>query len=207
MSSTLSVARGLSTDPWPADTSPDATLRPAELKPERKRDAFARKRPSLGRRALRFLITLGLGVGATLAWQSYGDVARQMLAESSPQLAWLAPQAAPQGASQAASQAASLAPAVAETQPAPQPAAPPAPPSVDPQQLNAISLDLASVRQSVDQLTARQQQMAGDIARLQASEHDILQKVSAPPPRPAAPPVRKPVPPTLAPSALAPPVR
>jgi hypothetical protein len=35
--------------------------------------------------------------------------------------------------------------------------------------------------------------MAGDIAKLQASEQDILNKISAPPPRPAAAPARKPV--------------
>jgi hypothetical protein len=41
-----------------------------------------------------------------------------------------------------------------------------------------MSLDLAAVRQSVDQLTAKVQQMAGDIAAQQA----ILRKVSAPAP-------------------------
>ena len=46
------------------------------------------------------------------------------------------------------------------------------------QQLNAISLDLAAVRQSVDELTAKVQQMAGDITAQQA----ILRRVSAPPP-------------------------
>jgi hypothetical protein len=59
-----------------------------------------------------------------------------------------------------------------------------------------MSLSLASVRQDVDRLAAQlsfgQQQMAGDIAKLQASEQDILNKISAPP-RPAAAPARKPV--------------
>ena len=47
------------------------------------------------------------------------------------------------------------------------------------QQLKAMSLDLAAVRQSVHQLTAKVQQMAGDVAAQQA----ILRRVSA-----AAPP-------------------
>jgi len=51
--------------------------------------------PSLGGRAwrglARFLILFSIGIGATLAWQSYGDAARAMLANSSPQLGWLAP--------------------------------------------------------------------------------------------------------------------
>ena len=56
-------------------------------------------------------------------------------------------------------------------------------PSTD-QPLKEMSLDLAAVRQSMDQLTAKVQQMAGDIAAQQA----ILRRVSAPaPPTPPAP--------------------
>jgi hypothetical protein len=62
-------------------------------------DRFLSKRPSLGKRAsralARFLIVFCLGVAATLACQSYGDAARQMLASSSLRLGWLAPRAAP----------------------------------------------------------------------------------------------------------------
>ena len=43
---------------------------------------------------MRFLIAFCVGVTATLAWQSYGDTAREMIASSYPQLDWLAPQAA-----------------------------------------------------------------------------------------------------------------
>jgi len=54
------------------------------------------KRPSFGGRAsralTRFLIIFALGVGTTLALQSYGDVARARIANSSAQLGWLAPQ-------------------------------------------------------------------------------------------------------------------
>jgi len=54
---------------------------------------------SLVKRALlalvRFLITFCIGVAATLAWQSYGDAAREMIANSYPQLGWLTPQAEP----------------------------------------------------------------------------------------------------------------
>jgi hypothetical protein len=63
---------------------------------EPKNDRFLSKQPSLGKRALaRFLIAFFLGVAATLACQSYGDAARQMIASSSPRLGWLAPQATP----------------------------------------------------------------------------------------------------------------
>ena len=141
------------------------------------------------------LIIFCIGVGATLAWQSYGDVARDMIANASPQLGWLAPQTA----------------AFAETAPdMVAPTAPAAAPSSDVQQLKAMSLGLLAVQRSMDQLAAQvaagQQQMAGDIAKLQAADQDILNKISgsAPAPRPAAAPARKPVP--LTPS-QAPPAR
>ena len=146
-------------------------------------------RPSLGRRALRrlarFLIVFCVGVGTTLAWQSYGDAARAMIANSSPQLAWLAPQAAP------------VVPTATDV------VAPAGAASSDVQQL---AFGLAAVRQSIDllaaQLAAGQQQMGGDIAKLQADEQEILQKLSAAPMRPSAPPPRKPAPVTPEPSPL-----
>ena len=53
-----------------------------------------RERPSVRRRPFRALvrvvIAVLIGVGGTLAWQSYGDVAREMLAARAPGLAeWL----------------------------------------------------------------------------------------------------------------------
>jgi hypothetical protein len=126
------------------------------------------ERRSPGRLASRalvgFLIAFCIGVAATLAWQSYGEVARETIASSSPQLGWLAPQAVP----------------VAQT--APDMIAPVAPvdPSPDQQRLEAMSLDLSAMRQSVDHL---------------AASLNILRKIaSAPPPRPAAAPARNPAP-------------
>src|SRR5216684_3468699 len=70
-------------------------IRPADLQ----NDRSPKRRQSLGMRVplaiTRFLITFCVGVAATLAWQSYGDAAREMIANASPQLSWLAPQAAP----------------------------------------------------------------------------------------------------------------
>ena len=137
------------------------------------------KRPSLGKRAsrslTRFLIIFCSGVAATLAWQSYGDAAREMIANSYPQLSWLAPQAAPLAQT-------------ASDMPAPAPSAAPSP------ELNQLSLAFATMRQSVDQLAASQQQMADGIAKLAADQQELLHKISAPPPRPAPAPARKPMP-------------
>jgi flagellar hook-basal body complex protein FliE len=127
---------------------------------------------------MRLLITFCIGVVVTLAWQSYGDAAREMIANSYPQLSWLAPQAA-----------------VAQTAPD---AIAPTTSSLDPQQLKEMSADLAAVRQKVDQLAAQvaagQDQMARDFAaKLQAAEQDIVATISVPPPQPAT--ARKPAPP------------
>jgi hypothetical protein len=199
MTSTLSSARpALSTDPWPGHQSPDERPHPAQATYE----PFPYRRPSLVRRAsrgfTRFVIACAIGVGGTLAWQSYGDEARQKITDAFPQYAWLVPPAPSQ------------APPVAQG--APETVASAAAPS-DLLQIKAISLGLANVQQTVDRLAAGQQQMAGDIARLQAAEQDILQKVSAPPPRPAAPPApasppaRKPVPLTTMPPSQGTPMR
>jgi len=168
--------------------SVDPTLQPADLK----NDGFSSERPSLGNRAsrplARFLVTLCIGVAATLVWQSYGDAAREMIASASPQLGWLAPQAAP----------------VARTAPDVIAPAAPAAPSPDQQQLNAMLLGLAAVRQSVDQLAAGQEQMTRDITKLQTAAQGIFDKISAPPPRPAGATARKPAP--LTPASPATPV-
>jgi hypothetical protein len=73
-----------SKDTWPSE----AMIQPAD--PRSKRASLV-KRASRG--LARFLIIFCIGVTATLAWQSYGNAAREMIANSSPQLAWLVPSA------------------------------------------------------------------------------------------------------------------
>ena len=109
---------------------------------------------------VRYLITFFIGVIATLAWQSYGSAARAMIANSYPELGWLAPQAEP------------VAQNAAET-------IAPVAPSFDPQQLNAISVDLDAVRQSIDRIatsmTATQEQMSrtADRARYRVDDPSL----------------------------------
>ena len=130
-----------------------------------------------------------------------------MIANSYPQLGWLAPQAEP----------------VAQNAPETIALVAPAAPSFD-QQLIAISFDLDGVRQDIDkiaasiaaiqeqmsrstdriateqiarsvaQLMAGQEQMTHEITKLQAVEQYVLYKNSEPPPRPAPAPARNPVP-------------
>jgi hypothetical protein len=130
---------------------------------------------------MRFLIAFCVGVAATFAWQSYGDSARQIIANSYPQLSWLAPAAA-----------------VAQTAPAT--IVPPIT-SPDQQQLKAMSFDLAALHQKVDQNATGQDRITRDIAaKLQVAEQDILDKISAPPPAAAPPRKSAPLPLQLAPS-------
>ena len=156
---------------WSEETSVRANSRPLDLD----RKAHWPPRPSPRKRSrplVRFLITFCIGVAAPLAWQSFGDEARQMVANSSPVLGWLAPGVAP----------VTQAPSDQLT------ATEPATPSPDLQQLKAMSLDLAAMRQSVDQLAAQHQQVTSDIATMQAAQQAILRKVSPPAPRQAAAP-------------------
>ena len=124
-------------------------------------------RPSIGMRIFRtltrFFIAVLVGVGATLAWQSHGDAAREMLLTGAPTLAWLLPVSTTKS------------PVVAATTPDPA------------QQLGPLASNLDVVRRSVEQLAAKQEQMAQNIVALQTVEEDIRQKMSSAPPPPAQP--------------------
>ena len=125
---------------------------------------LASGRPSIGRRIVRsltrFSLTVLIGVGATLGWQSYGDTAKEMVVARAPTLAWLL------------SISAAKSPVVAATSPGPV------------QQLEPLASNLDVVRRSVEQLAYKQEQIAQNIAALQAVEEDIRLKMSFTPPSP-----------------------
>jgi hypothetical protein len=141
----------------------------------------------ISRSVARFFIVALIGAGVTLAWQSHGEAAKQMLKTQAPSLAWLLP--------------ASTANSPSETQAT----------STAAQELKPIAADLAAVRRNVEQLAAQQEKMAArqqqiaeqqermaaqqqqiaaeqqarisqSFAALQALEQEIKQKVSSPPP-------------------------
>jgi hypothetical protein len=125
---------------------------------------LASGRPSIGRRMFRtltrFSIAVLIGVGATLGWQSYGDEVKEMLVAQAPTLGLLL------------SVSTTKSPAVAAT-------------SIDTtRQLAPLVSSLDVVRRSVEQLAAKQEQMAQNIAALRAAE-DVRQKMSSTPPAPA----------------------
>ncbi len=119
--------------------------------------------PSIGRRIFRsltrFSIAVLIGVGATLGWQS--DSAKQMVVAQVPTLAWLL----------------SVSSSVVA-----------APPPEQVQQIELLATNLYVVRRSLEQLTAKQEQMAQNIVALQAVEEDIRQKMASTPQSPSQPP-------------------
>jgi len=215
-----------------------ATVRPAEFRNEPFPSKKASRSGRVTRAVTRFLIALFVGVAGSLAWQTYGDAAREMIANRVPQLAWISSRSVTgeplgpaattgQTASSPAIEASASQPAAAQAAPVanasidmPQAAAArtapvaqaaaeqtaasvaaqavPAAPSPDQQQLDAMARDIGALRQSVEQLAARQEQMTRDMARLQAAEAS-RHRIAAPP-RPAA--ARKPPMPAQAPPIL-----
>ena len=169
----------------------------------------------LASRGFRYMVAICIGVAAILAWQSYGEAAKQIIATSAPEIGW-----SPEAKQMIASWVQRLGwtkPPVVESKAAP--VAQAAPETVAPKASAALSLNsrlqqietdiaavrqavgrhLADVRATVEQLAASQDQMAREIEKLQAANQEILEKIPTPPPKRPAP-ARKPTP--IAPSPL-----
>ena len=154
----------------------------------------------------RYLVAICIGVAATLAWQSYGEVPQQIIAAKAPALGWspetkqmiaswvqTKPPAGPESPAVRPSLPAQVA-TVAHTVPTAVVPKAPATPSIDLEQVHHIAVDLAALGQTVDQLAASQDQMLHQIDTLQtsnqeilASNREILERIPAPAPPP--PPV------------------
>ena len=163
---------------------------------------------------VRYLVAICIGVAATLAWQSYGEVPKRIMAAGAPELAW-SPEAKQMIANWVQQLGCAKPPDVVETpaaqssvtvtlvatfgQTVPLPKASAAA-SVDAEQVLQIAADLAALGRTVDQLAASQDQMVHQIDTLQTSNQEIvtsnqeiLEKVAAPPPPPPpVAPTRKP---------------
>jgi hypothetical protein len=148
----------------------------------------------------RYLVAICIGVAATLAWQSYGDAIKQIIAARAPELGW-----SPQTKQMIASWTLGWTkPPASPEKIAPETVAPKAPPapSLDPAQVQQITQSLAGVRETLQELAGGQDSMARDIARLESAVAEILLKIPEPPPQPPAAPARKPTP--VPPSSRAP---
>jgi len=152
----------------------------------------------------RYLLGICIGVAASLAWLSYGDTAKQIIATNASKLGWspdtkrlIASWVGPENASARSSASVMPQPApVAQTAPAAVAPRAPVAPSIDPDQVHQMALDLAALRHIVEQLATGQDQMAREITGLQTSDQQILEKIgpASPPPLPIAAPAHRPAP-------------
>jgi len=159
----------------------------------------------------RYMLAICIGVAATLAWQSYGQATKQIIATRAPELGW-SPEAKQTIASwveqlgwtkpPAGAEIATARPSTPEAgqaapvaQTAPDTVAPKGPiaASLDPQHVQQIALDLAALRQTVEQVAAGQTKMAAQIDNLLVTDMEIFLKIPTPPQPPAAS-SRKPMP-------------
>jgi hypothetical protein len=151
----------------------------------RSSDPLVRSRPPAARRSIgkrifrtltRFIVTVLIGVGLTLGWQTYGEQAKELTRTWVPSVAWMLPQSDPKPPTDA-----DVLPEMA-------------------QQIKLIALDVAIVRRNLsqlatnqDQLAAKQDQITQNIASLQEIEQDVRQKsLSLPVPKPVVPLAPKP---------------
>lgn len=203
-----------SSDPAEFHVSPDlAAMEPAldrDFGHGRYQDGrLSRNRTSIGRQAFRaifYSLLIAAVAGVPLAWQLGDKNTKDMIAAWATQLdKWLsvsagkpssaavqalskipdrAAAAPPDTSGQQAAAGAQLAPAPVPTGSAQEPER-----QMLQHQLETIAGELAVVRRLVEQLAARQNQMAQDLAALQTAEHDVSQKLSpVSPPVPRAPP-------------------
>jgi len=164
-----------------------------------------RERRSIGRRMShavgRFTIAVLIGIAGTLAWQSHGEEAVEIVRTEVPSLAWLLPVSTATPTPDGQASAAAVVPSAELVQ-----------------QLKPMAVDLDIVRRSVqqlankveqlaakqDQMSHKQDQISQNITTLQLVEQEVSQKLSAPPQSRAVPP-RKPPQPTAQSSTVPPP--
>ncbi len=171
----------------------DTALR-HDLRIDRSDRLLSLARPSILSRILhasaRLLFAFLFGVGFTLAWQSYGDEAVDMIRAQSPSLAeWLS-------ASTGKSANGPLNAAQQQLKPA-LPAADQQLPSIPAgtaeleQPLKPVAIDLTNVKESLQHLAADQEKLTQSVDRLERGQQTITQKLStvaAPKPVVHAPP-------------------
>jgi hypothetical protein len=96
----------------------------------------------------RVLITLCVGAAAILAWQSYGDEARRIIAGSYAELGWLTPRTTP----------------IAYRAP-------------DQELVNAIAIDLDAIQQIVDRIAITQEQIVCNFDQLRCNEEEMMHEI------------------------------
>ena len=135
-------------------------------------------RRRVSRAFARYFIVFLFGIGLTLAWQSHGDEAMEMVRTEVPSLAWLLPvsTAKPSPDSQASAAAPVTSDELVE-------------------QLKPVAFELANVQRSVKELGVKVEQLGVKVNQM--SQSIVLQSVEQklpPPPRSRIPPPKPPEP-------------
>jgi hypothetical protein len=171
--------------------------RAPESQAKRTPESQAKRRAS--RPFVRYLVAICVGIAGTLAWQSYGEATKQIIATRAPELGW-SPEAKQMITNWVQQLGWTKPPAtlpqvetVAQTAPATIAPKAPTAPSLDPAQVQQMVQNLAALRQTVEQLAAGQDQIAREIKQVLAADMELLSKMPAPPPQPPAAPARKPM--------------
>lgn len=140
------------------DLDEERDLSKQTVKRGRRHDAM--RRPSS---LARFVAAVLIGIGLTLAWQSYGEQAKQFTTTLAPSLAWLLP-----------AENAKTAPEVTTS-------------SDLMQQMKLVAVDVAMVRRDLvqlatgqEQFAAKQDQMSRNITSLQEVEQTRAQALAPP---------------------------
>jgi hypothetical protein len=143
----------------------------------------------------RYLVAICIGVAGTLAWQSYGDAAKQVIATRAPELGW-SPEAKQEIASWTVGW---MKPRAGLEKTAPEAVASskaiPAP-SGDPAQVQQIAQSLTALRETVERIAASQDQTSREMARVESAVAELILKFPEPSAQPPAAPEHKPVPPS-----------
>jgi hypothetical protein len=135
-----------------------------------------RPREKRSRGFARFLVAICLGIAGTLAWQSYGDATKRIIATRALQLG---------GPPEAQQMIASSIQWLGWTKTSPdsettavETVAPKAPtaPSLDSAQVQQMVQSLAALREMVQQLTAGQDQLTRQTARLESAVTELILK-------------------------------
>ena len=160
--------------PRPSDMKNWSTPPPSNIQKSEKRSIGRR----MSRAFARFTIVFLLGIGATLAWQSYRDEAMEMVRTEVPSLAGLLPvsTAKPPPDDQGSTTASASSP-----------------------QLERLELSLLVLRRSVEQLALKVEQLFAKQDQLAAKQDQLshiatLKSVESPPQSRAGPPRKPPQP-------------
>jgi hypothetical protein len=164
-------------------------------------DNPSRARPA-ARGFARYVLAICIGVAATLAWQSYGQTAKLIIATRVPELGWspetkqtianwveqlgwtklpTASDATARPSLPETAQAATVG-QIARDNVAPRM---PMAASVDLQQIQQIARDIAGLRQSIGQVVDSQTKMAAEINNLLVTDMEMFLKIPTPPQPPA----------------------